>query len=394
MYDDEKTQNEYLIADENSIYKLVKVDKDKYSTVLIWNHNLGYIPFVQNGGIINICGDDVVFESFISGVVPDFDQALRENTDKNVAIKMHIYPESAIYGQNTCTTCNGIGEIERTNKFNRIVKHTCHDCNGTGVIQSSTMASLMVRPLRGGEDNMPSWAPKKYIDKDLKPVEFINENVKYLIKSGYEAVNMTHLGEIPIAQSGVAKSYDWEQTNLFLYNIANYVCQVVFKEIIRFVNDIRYGVLLGLGSEELIKQLPFITTPTNYDIVGVSEMENQIATAKQNGISSSILEAMELAYVYKKFAGNPKEIAYHSNIIQLDPLRGCTQDDVLSMGANGVSQKTIITHNLINQFVTKAFEEVKNFQELPLLKRFEIVDKYAEEYLKANKPTLIPTPQV
>jgi hypothetical protein len=385
-----KEKNEFIVLDINSVYEVkLNSKQDSYTTTILWQHNLGYIPFVQNGGTIKYYEDDFYFESFLAGVVPDFDHALVENTDKNTAIKMHVYPESAIFGQQVCIHCNGDGYKEKK-VGNSIVKHSCSHCDGTGIAKSSTLADLVVRPAKGGEEALPSWAPKKYIDKDIKPVEFINNDVKDLIKSGYEAVNMAHLGEIPLAQSGVSKSYDWEQTNLFLFKIADYVCQVNFKSIIKYINDIRYGVLLGLNTTELNEQLPYITTPTNYDIIGVSEMENQISNAKQNGISSSILEEMELAYINKKFAGNPKQIAYHTNIILLDPLRGSTADDVLVMQNSGISQKTVITHNLINMFVTKAFEEVKNFQDLPLLKRFDIVDKYAEAYISDNKVKLIP----
>jgi hypothetical protein len=383
----------WTIWDKVNLYKLVQNEKGQYNTDIIWVHNSGYIPFIYNGGVIKYLKDNFLYESFIAGIVPDFDQALVENTDKNAGIKMHTYLESAIYGQQICMHCNGQGQIEKK-IGSSITRHTCSHCDGTGIAKSSTFADLVVRPTKGGEDALPSWAPKKYIDRNLDPIKFLSEDIKQLINSGYDAVNMSHLSEMPMNTSGTSKAYDWEQTNLFIFKVADYICQVVFKNIIKFINDQRYGVLLGLGSEELNNQLPFITTPTNYDIVGVSELEQQIALAKQNGISSSILEEMELAYVSKKFAGNPRQIAFHTNIIQLDPLRGATSDDVLTMQSTGVSQKTIITHNLINQFVTKAFEEIKNFQELPLLKRFEIVDKYAEEYLKANKPTLIPTPQV
>jgi hypothetical protein len=383
----------WTVWDTENLYKLVQKENGQYLTTIIWNHNLGYIPFISNGGVIKYKKDDYYYESFIAGVVPDFDQALVENTDKNAGIKMHVYLESAIYGQQVCMHCNGDGQVERR-IGKSITRHSCTHCGGTGIAKSSTFADLVLRPTKGNEESVPSWAPKKYIDRNLDPIKFLSEDIKQLINSGYDAVNMSHLAEVPLSTSGTSKAYDWEQTNLFIFKVADYVCQVVFRNIIKFVNDQRYGVLLGLGSDELNNQLPFITTPTNYDIVGVSEMEQQIAIAKQNGISSSILEEMELAYVSKKFAGNPRQIAFHTNIIQLDPLRGATSDDVLTMQQTGVSQKTIITHNLINQFVTRAFEEVKNFQELPLLKRFEIVDKYAEEYLKANKPTLIPTPQV
>lgn len=383
-------KNEWIVFDKQTLTKIQKVENNKFVNTEIWNHNLGYIPALLNGGYIKTFDDDHYFESFLSGVVPDFDQALILNADKNVAIKMHIYPESAIYGQHDCGHCNGTGILEQLID-NKIERHTCKHCNGTGTIQSSTFSDLIVRPLRANEEGLPSWAPKKYIDKDIKPVEFVKEEIKDLIKSGYEAVNMAHLSEIPLNTSGTSKMYDWEQTNLFLYNIADYVCQVIFKSIIKFVNDIRYNLILS--EDELAKQLPFITTPTNYDIVGVSQLEEQISKAKQNGISSSILEAMELAYISKKFAGNPNEISYHTNIIELDPLRGCTQDDILSMQTAGVSKTTIIMHNLINQFVSKAFEEVSNFKDKKLLERYKIIEDYANQYIKENKIEIIPIMQ-
>jgi hypothetical protein len=362
--------NEFTIIEKKYDRNSVKFTYD-----VIYTHNLNFLPIVVNGGNVILEDNQIFYESFINGIIPDFDQALLENIDKNVAIKMHVYPEKAIYGQYQCNDCDGTGQSAHG--------VTCKTCNGTGQMNSSAFGVLQVRPAKGGESELPSWAPAKYIEKDLESVKFITDDIKYLINQGYEAVNMAHLNEVPQNTSGNSKAYDWEQTNLFLYKVADYICQDFLYNCIEVINIYRNSIVLNFEAKEIQKQMLIINTPQTFDILGVSQIEEQISLAKQRGISPSLLEEMEKEYIRKKFAGDKNTIDYHLAVINLDPLRGTSYDDILTMQSLGTVTKTDITiHNLINLFVQKAFELVPNFEGKKQIEQFKIIESYANEYLK------------
>jgi len=379
---------EWFIIDKLNYYFLERdTIKEKYTTTLLYTHNLGYIPAIENGGVLTSEDDDVYYESWIAGIIPDFDQALLENIDKNVTIKQHLYPEKVEFTQNECTTCNGIGEVTRENSFGRSMKYACTDCGGNGFKGGSPFSIHKVRPAMNGEENtIPTWAPVKYVEKDLKPVEFLSKDIDNLIKKGLGAVNMEFLAESPTDQSGVSKAYDYDQTHLFLSNISNDIFGRFLPFIIKVINELRYKEILESNVQLLNEQLPSINIPNDFDIITASVIEEQIGKAVTNGLSTSIIESMEMDYISKKYEGSPKEMAYQQNIILLDALRGMKSDDIMTMNAlTPFNPLTLITHSFINSFVERAFSEYKDFATWDLSRKKELINKYAQEYKDTNK---------
>lgn len=390
-------ENCFFVVDKVGYYKVELVDKVKatYNTTELFIHNLGYTPAIENGGVLTTEDDDIYYESWINGIIADFDQALLENIDKNVTIKQHLYPERVEFTQNECTTCNGTGSVLIQNRFGKHVNTTCGTCNGEGFKVGSPFGIHKVRPaLNGEESSIPDWAPVKYIQKDLKPVEFLSKDIDNLIKRGLSSVNMEFLAESPTNESGVSKAYDYDQTHLFLANISQDIFGRLFPFVLKCINDLRYGLLVGLNTEALNNQLPTINIPNDFDILTAQDIEAQIASATTSGVSSSIIESMQMDYVAKKYEGNAKEMAYQKNVILLDALRGMSYDDILTANSiTLINPLTIIIHNFINSFVERAFVENKDFDTLDLSRKNEIMMQYATEYQNSfKKPTIEPNP--
>lgn len=390
-------ENCFFVVDKVGYYKVELVDKVKatYNTTELFIHNLGYTPAIENGGVLTTEDDDIYYESWINGIIADFDQALLENIDKNVTIKQHLYPERVEFTQNECTTCNGTGSVLIQNRFGKHVNTTCGTCNGEGFKVGSPFGIHKVRPaLNGEESSIPDWAPVKYIQKDLKPVEFLSKDIDNLIKRGLSSVNMEFLAESPTNESGVSKAYDYDQTHLFLANISQDIFGRLFPFVLKCINDLRYGLLVGLNTEALNNQLPTINIPNDFDILTAQDIEAQIASATTSGVSSSIIESMQMDYVAKKYEGNAKEMAYQKNVILLDALRGMSYDDILTANSiTPINPLTIIIHNFINSFVERAFVENKDFDTLDLSRKNEIMMQYATEYQNSfKKPTIEPNP--
>lgn len=394
----------YKVIDDTFIYELYEKEKS-YQKEEIYKHGLGYIPAIYNGGIECEYEGKKYFESMIRGVVPSWHQAIVENQDKNVSVKMHAYPESAVYASDTCPECNGAKIVTSTRTTlgkDRITQSNCGTCKGSGVAPSSPFGISIQRPMRANELAAPIWAPKKYIEKDLKPLDFLKQDVADLLVDGLKAVNMDFLAELPKEESGKSKAYDWEQTNLFLYNVASYFIQrnIIFS--FEVINDYRNGVLLGkvvegeenemkiYDTEELNDQLPTVSVPEDYDIIDADSLEEEIARAKEAGIEPNIIAEMEKKYIAKRFAGDPNTINFLTDVINLDPLRNLTEDEKLArLARNGVNQDQYIMSCQIEDFVYMASQQYKDFYTKEYLDKKEIIEGYAADWKAKNKPVVL-----
>lgn len=394
----------YKVIDDTFIYEMYE-KTESYEIQEIYKHGLGYIPAIYNGGIECEHEGKKYFESMIRGVVPSWHQAIVENQDKNVSVKMHAYPESAVYASDTCQECNGSKFVTETRKRNGTdyqSQSTCKTCKGSGVAPSSPFGISIQRPMRANELAAPIWAPKKYIEKDLKPLDFLKKDVADLLVDGLKAVNMDFLAELPKEESGKSKAYDWEQTNLFLYNLASYFIQrnIIFSY--EVINDYRNGVLLGkvvegeenemkiYDTEELNDQLPIISVPEDYDIIDADSLEEEIARAKEAGIEPNIIAEMEKKYIAKRFAGDPNTINFLTDVINLDPLRNLTEDEKLArLARNGVNQDQYIMSCQIEDFVYMASQQYKDFYTKEYLDKKTIIEGYASEWKAKNKPVAL-----
>src|SRR5690606_3091586 len=74
-------------------------------------HGLSVLPaFPLKGVLIDQADNRYLYESRIAGMIPELNEAIRENSDLQAAKVLHIYPERWEYTQNDCTTCKGTGQ--------------------------------------------------------------------------------------------------------------------------------------------------------------------------------------------------------------------------------------------------------------------------------------------
>jgi hypothetical protein len=362
-------KDKWIVVDQTDIQEVEKV-KNGYNVTLIFAHNLGYVPAKYNGGSPKLEDGEFLYESVISGVCPWWDQALVEESDKNVSVKQHMHPEKAVYGDTKCKACEGNGRIRKhvgLEKEARLVH--CETCNGSG--KSTPMTSGFgvweVRAARAGEESTPPWAPAKYIEKDLSPVTFLDGDIDKRILRGLEAVCMAQLAEETAdkTESGIKKSYDWEQTNIFLYNIAVDICQFFLPWCYKTIADYRYGANgQGWSEEKIEKSLPSINTPQRFDIVGVNDIKTQIAELKAESVSPDIINELEKQLINKEFAGDTDTILYLTSVIELDPLRNYNVEDKSLMYASGaIKLEDFAVSANIQTLVQKAAVE-KGFYQL------------------------------
>jgi hypothetical protein len=386
--------NEWLIVDSFEFIKLKKV-KESYIAESVFEHKLGYVPAIYNGG--KICLDDdneFYYESVISGVCPWWSQALLEESDKNVAIKQHMHPEKAVYGDDKCKSCSGTGKVSRTVGLEKRHEHVdCGTCKGSGIMTptTSSFGLHVVRPPRGSELPMPDWGPAKYIQKDITPLEFLDKDIDKLIIQGYAAVCMEQLAQNTSdkTESGVKKAYDWEQTNLFLYNIAVDICQYKLPWIYKVISDYRYGVVgQGMSKQSIEEMQPQINTPQRFDIIGVNDLKTQIAELKKAGCSVDIISELEKQLIGKEFSGDRETIKYLMAVIELDPLRNTTIEDKALAQASGFTNiDDLVVSVNIQALVQQAIQD-KGFYDLDFTKQKAKIYELAKNIKSSDIDTI------
>ena len=207
--------------------------------------------------------------SVIQGLVPNFNDAARSDSDLQASYTLHCFPEKYEYVSQECTSCNGTGKSKRKDSNGHAMD--CQACNGTGMNTNSTFGRIYVnlnnrKP--GQEGALPN-PPAGYITKDIETIDKLKEKVEGDIYKGLSALNLEHLMEVQINQSGTAKEFDRQEVNNFLSE--------VFRRIVSNLDNLVYWIAKWryqsfaknpvLNDEQLEASLPSISVPRKYDVL-------------------------------------------------------------------------------------------------------------------------------
>lgn len=366
-----KAGNIFCVYTTDKIIEYVQYgeqEEQKYEEVIIYQHDIGYVPVLTLGGEYVDNTYPFVYESFISGVLPYFDDAVREYSDKQAVFVQHVYlervemamacdnPECGAHGAQAGFVCDG----ERKGNY-----YKCSRCKGEGSITGRS--PFGVTKIKQSELNpiAPIFPGVQYVDKPTEIVQLLKDDIDDLINDGYASLNMEFLSETPEAQSGVAKAYDRAELTSYLLTVSNNVFDNIIKNGIWIINQMRYNKMLS--HQEVDAQMPTIVMPSDFDIQSLNEMIADFARNKD--LPEEIKSEFTLEIVGKKFAGDTKKQDFYKALVNLDPLRGKTSDEKFTAFSNGVITKEdyIISENLFkflsqlseadDEFFQKAYEE-------------------------------------
>lgn len=372
----EKGESYYVVTTQR-ITRYDQIDgRRNFAPNFDWEHGLNDLPMFKVGGIVlDVYGSHVLYESRISGIVPEFNEAIREYSDLQASKVLHMFPERWEYSQNECTKCTGTGQ--RPGELNGVACQVeCNTCHGQGYIAAGPYSKIMVRPVKTieGEGAIPT-PPAGFVEKDVEIIKVQEQSVKDHLYYALAALNFEFLAESPLAQSGVAKGMDQDGANNTVHSIAEDIVRIM-DSVYRWIALYRYS---GQYSEQDIEEmLPKIAVPEKYDILSGSILSDQIKSAKDNNANAAILNAMEVEYAGKVF-NNDSDISELVNLIlQLDPLANISEDNKMSRLSNkGITLETYVISSNINEFVQRALEDNSGFMDLERPKQREIVRQYA-----------------
>lgn len=350
----------------------------------IYEHGMGVIPCFKLGGIVcETQGHNFLFKSRIAGILPELDEALREYSDLQAAKVLHVYPEPWEFTQHECATCKGTGQRRNPLWFDGCdaatpIQVACDAGCQNGYIASGPYSKLLIRQpsaIEGG-GSIPN-PPKGYVVKDIEIVKVMEDSVRQHIYDGLAAINFQELAEVPLAQSGVAKTVDRDQQNNTIHAIAEDLVKIM-DSTYKIIAYYRYKGVYKF--EEIDQMLPKIPVPEKYDLFSITNMQTELNAAKTGKTNPVIVNAMEVDYASKRFNTDESVRDLVSLTLKLDPLPNISEDEKMARLSNkGILQETYIVSSNIGEFVQRALDEDPKFAGLPLKDQKAKLMTYAKE---------------
>lgn len=385
----------YIVTTER-IFRYDQMDgRGTMALTLDYEHGLGELPVYKVGAVIcESTGDRILYESRISGIVPEFDEAIREYSDLQAAVVVHLYPERWEFSQHECTNCKGTGK-----RINPAWSQGCDSsipcdlpCDNkacrNGYVVAGPYSKIMVRPTSSieGQGNIPN-PPAGFVEKDVQIIIEQRKSVDEHIRNGLASINFEFLAERPLAgDSGLKTAIDGDEMNNTVHSCAEDIVRCMDWSYY-MIAKYRYGLLYG--EDEIKDMLPRIAVPEKYDILSSSHLEAQLKNLKDSKANPVITNAVEVEYAGKAFNNDPEIRELVQLILSLDPLSNVPEDDKMTRLSNkGITQETYVISSNIQEFVQRAIEQNEGFADMEPVKQKEIIAKYATEQIDAQNADL------
>jgi len=369
----------YALTDTHMYrYEQISID-GKYREAWAYQHNLMELPAFEIGSVVvEFTNQERQYETRVAGMIPALNECAREYSDAQAEMVQHVFSTMYTYETADCNVCKGSGMINSTNGA-----VGCTECDGKGKYPFNPFEHIVIS--NSVLKETPPNPPAAYIQKQTEIITIMDSRFKQRIYDALSAINMEFLAEKPISQSGVAKQYDAEELNNFVYAVA--------EDMIFFINMTSY--LCGLwryasiySKEDIVTMIPSINVPIKYEIVSDSVMLDDITRMVNAKVDATLIIAAEVEYARRKFSTNPTIAEQVIARMELDPLAGLGDDSILTANQLGVITKTDITiHYNINKFIARAIDEYNNWDELTKSQKFAILVGYAEELNNAQPGT-------
>ena len=355
--------------------------------IIDYEHGLNELPVYKIGAVIaDTRGDRSLYESRIAGVIPEFDEAIREYSDLQAAKVMHMYPERWEFTQNECSRCQGTGKIRNPKWYEGCgedIPSQC-SCDNKGCHNGYTVAGpyskMMIRPTNSieGQQPIPN-PPAGFIEKDVEIIKVQGLSVDEHIENGLASINFEFIASTPLNESGKAKEVDKDELNNTVHSIA--------EDLVRcmdwgywMIAAYRYQAIYS--QDDRIDMVPKVAVPEKYDILSYMHIEEQFKNLKTGKANPAILNAVEIELANSAFNNDPEIRERVQLVLFLDPLANVTEDDKMTRLSNkGITKLTYVISSNINEFVQRAIEENKGFADLDPVKQKEIISGYAQEQI-------------
>lgn len=375
--------NVYTRSEILEFRQVGKIEKKIYEISVLFKYDWDIPPVVRMKGEY-VEDTFFLYESFISGILPFWNDAIREYSDKQATFVNHVFPER-VEMEVECTNeaCKG-GKVTLTakNEDGNTKVVVCSLCGGSGWVQArSPFTNVTVRHKKALDENDPVFPGVEYIQKDTASTELLVKDIQNLITDGFAALNMEFLSDVPLNQSGKAKEVDRMELSSFLQQISDNLFEIKRKSYF-FINLWRYGTILN--EKELEENLPEIIKPTSFDLVTSDDLIAKINAVKES--SPQVASMLESDLTEKQFPNDPDKRNFAKAVQKLDPMPNMTLEDKnMAFQAKTVTQEDFIISVNIVPFVRRLIEENEDFFNLKLPEKMELLKTLANVVIQKTQ---------
>lgn len=363
---------EYLIIKQDEVEgkKIYRVIDDTQDTIVVFDkqqdtvtvaedgeaiHGLDYTPAIQISSITKKLDNDKIKTSPIDHVIPALSRYMQKDSDLIIQMVRHMYPKLASV-TTQCLMCDGQGYYYPTTGDIK-TKVKCNECNGTGKTIPITRDGVLGMPqyIDDGKTPYPG-SPASYITPDNASLQIAIDDLKNLAQ------------DIMYSATG-DKNIVAESLNTATENLINYKgLEDRISEIIEMVESREEFIVETVARMHLDFQNGFEGVSVRYgrrlSIRGENEIMTEIGAAKDSGMPSSHIEALQKELIYARYKNNKTELERQQLLADLEPLNGYTVKDVsdikefvsvddlqLKYNFNTVVDTFEATHGLIHEYM-------------------------------------------
>lgn len=302
-----KKGNIYYILTDDAFYTYTQITGGKYVLELVYQHNLGEVPYIILGGDFNSSG---LYESFFAPYIAFGNEAIRQFSDWQAISTTSAHPiREEFYTQcdvQTVEKKKGLRANDEDNEtYSRKVEVKPISRSPYNTIQRVAPNSEQL-----GEGILAAEIPSvRFISPGVDYVKNAQESYTALLKSAEDALHL-NLGKGDL--SGYAKELDIQSHEDMLGKIASQLLSAKQKSI-RFI--IAY-----------VKNIPFKETnvklikPNTFRVKTESELAAELQQLKTANAPSMIISAVARELASIRFSGDEVNQKIFETIATYDPL--------------------------------------------------------------------------
>lgn len=273
-------------------YGEVKIVDKAYVLDVLYEHNLGFIPWVTLGGRAIIKYDNagnefIYYKSDFSPAIPYLnDAAIYDNQHKSVMLAT-CFPIKFVEGV-TCNSCNGNGTYlsDDTETVTDCVK-----CSGSGkILFISPLAGYHLNPgnTKLGQD-VAQPDPIRYFSPDVSTIQYTGEVAKLSLEKAENVLNINRA--LKQAQSGTAKELDKESE----YIEVGKVSDDVYMKLDSLLEIVQGLVFMDVESEVIVN------APISFDLKTEMDLMQEFAESQKGQPAAIRFEAYK-SYMDRRFS--------------------------------------------------------------------------------------------
>ena len=362
--EDRKKPREMWSLTREGYYRHV-LQKDKYLLEEIYRHDIGMIPALVLGGIIQSEG---VLESYFNSFLPFGNETIRQYSDWQAVNVTSAFPfKTEKHTECDYPGCHGNGWYEKC-IGDDCKDTTCPKCRGTGQKPHTSPYGVYVRKEVGPGEEPDSSPMVEFTSPSTGILEYSQQSWETLLEAARKALFDETIDE---AQSGKAKLVDKEDEHAFYASISDNVYDHLLINSLKIITRYR-----DIGS----KEDPEITKPTSFVIKTETDLVNELGVLlEKHAPLPFILETVK-DLAKKRFSTNQASIRAIDFLMVYDPLFALGPEEKNMLVATNVIDdltrgKNINSYQVLMKLIAKDPELLDKGYEVIEAKMNEEIDK-------------------